>query len=159
MPNRREQFTWSVLAFNGRDYAGTFTTEEADAIYLVAGSESFLNARKTLVYYWPITDSWMMDAEALNVPFEGQLELLGPGGERQLLTPQRFTFYNVRGEYELNWKVARGAEADQVWKNYQELMAAYYEAMGRYNEARTAYTAGVDELARRITPCATRAAT
>ncbi len=151
VPTRREQFIYSVLAFNGRSYAGTFTTEDADAIYLVAGSESFLNARKTLVYYWPLTGNWMTDSEALNIPFEGKLELLGPGHRSRVLSPERFTFFNVRGEYELNWKVARGAEAEEAYKAYQAKVDAYWKSMNQYYEARKVYETLIEEMGRRIT--------
>ncbi len=150
VPVRREQFIYSVLAFAGTNYTGTFTTEESDTLYLLAGVDNFLNARKSLVYFWPLTESWMTDNSALNFPFEGKLQVLGPGGRSQLLTPQRFTFYNVAGEYELNWKVAHGAEADEVWKNYQEKMDAFYRSVDEYYKARRAYETGLQELAARI---------
>ncbi len=48
VPVRTEQLIWSVLAFNGRDYSPAFAPESSDTIYLLAGADNFLSARKTL---------------------------------------------------------------------------------------------------------------
>lgn len=149
-PVRREQFVYSILAFNGKDYSGTFTIEEADTFYLMAGVDNFLTARKTLVYFWPITGDWKMDAESLNQVFEGKVELTGPGGRPLELQKERYTYYNVQGEYELNWKVDRAAAADAAWKRYEEIVNGYYQAMGRHYEAQAAYEARLNELSLRI---------
>ena len=66
-PVRAEQPIWSVVAFNGSDYSPTFTIRSSDSIYLLAGVDNVLSARKTLVYWWPITSEWKTDTDALNV--------------------------------------------------------------------------------------------
>ena len=110
-PRREEQFIYSVVAFNGRDYAGTFARRAADTIYLVADVDNFITARNTFVYYWPITADWRVDTSVLDVPFEGTLELAGTRGEPRTIATTPYTYYNVRGEYEQNWKVATDGEA------------------------------------------------
>lgn len=151
-PVREEQFIYSILAFNGKDYAATFAQKNEDTLYLVAGVDNFLTMRNCFVYYWPITQDWKSDTSVLNVPFTGTLELRG-GREREprIVTPVRYTYYNTRGEYELNWKVATGEQADAAWKAYQDLMDAYYADVQDYYQRRAAYEAMLNELTIRIT--------
>jgi hypothetical protein len=151
VPVREEQFIYSILAFNGKDYAGTFARKEADTIYLVAEVDNFITVRDVFVYFWPITQDWKTDASTLNVPFEGNLELSGrePEPERLGMTP--YTYYNIRGEYELNWKVAKEAAADAAWQHYQELMNAYWQSVSEYYENRAKYEAMLNELTIAIT--------
>jgi hypothetical protein len=151
VPVREEQFIYSVMAFNGRDYAGTFARKDADTIYLVADVDNFITVRKVFVYFWPITQDWKTDTSALNVPFEGTLELSGREAEPETIGMTPYTYYNIRGEYELNWKVAKEAEADQAWEHYQDLMDAYWQSVSEYYQMRAAYEALLNELTTRIT--------
>ncbi len=151
VPVRTEQFIYSILAFNGKDYAGTFARQEADTIYIVAGVDNFLTARKTLVYFWPITQDWKTDTEALNVSFDGTLELRGGSGQPQNIPETRYTYYNVRGEYELNWKVAKEEEADKAWQHYQDLQNAYWKQVQDYYQKRQVYESILNQLTATIT--------
>jgi hypothetical protein len=151
VPVREEQFIYSILAFNGKDYAGTFVREEADTIYLVADVDNFLTVRNVFVYFWPITQDWKTDTSALNVPFEGTLELGGREVEPEMLGMTPYTYYNIRGEYELNWKVAKEAEAEAAWQHYQDLMDAYWQSVSEYYEKRALYEAMLNELTVTIT--------
>jgi hypothetical protein len=150
-PVRREQLIYSILAFNGKDYAATFARAGADSLYLVADVDNFLTVRNAFVYFWPITQEWKTDTSVLNVPFTGTLELTGGRlKEPRIITPVRYTYYNTRGEYELNWKVATGEEADKAWQKYQQLMDDYYAKVQQYSQARAAYDAMLNELTIRI---------
>ena len=151
-PVREEQFIYSILAFNGKDYAATFAQKTENTLYLVADADNFLTMRNCFVYFWPLTQDWKSDTSVLNVPFTGTLELRG-GGKREprIVTPVRYTYYNTRGEYELNWKVATGEEADRAWQAYQALTEAYYASVQEYYVKRAAYEAVLNELTIRIT--------
>ena len=151
VPVREEQFIYSILAFNGKDYAGTFARQEADTIYLVADVDNFITVRNVFVYFWPITQDWKTDTSVLNVPFEGTLELSGREAEPEMLGMTPYTYYNIRGEYELNWKVAKEAEAEAAWQHYQELMDAYWQSVSDYYEKRAMYEAMLNQLTITIT--------
>jgi hypothetical protein len=151
VPVREEQFIYSILAFNGKDYAGTFARQEADTIYLVADVDNFITVRNVFVYFWPITQDWKTDTSVLNVPFEGTLELSGREAEPEMLGMTPYTYYNIRGEYELNWKVAKEAEAEAAWQHYQELMDAYWQSVSAYYEKRAMYEAMLNQLTITIT--------
>ena len=150
-PLREEQFVYSIVAFNGRDYAGTFARREADTIYLMADVDNFITARNALVYFWPITGEWKLDLSELDVPFEGSLELGGRGREPRAVGMTPYTYYNVRGEYELNWKVATETAAAAVVQHSRELIAAYYDAVQAFQRERALYEELLNELAGVIT--------
>jgi len=151
VPVRKEQLVYSIMAFNGRDYSRTFAGENADAIYLISNIDNFLGVCKTLVYFWPITGEWKTNLSVLNIPFEGTLQISGYRRELKNLKSTPYTFYNVRGEYELNWKVAKGEEAYRVWEHYQELMDAYRESVRQYQREINNYRERLNELTSRIT--------
>ena len=151
VPVREEQFIYSILAFNGKDYAGTFARKEADTLYLVADVDNFITVRNVFVYFWPITQDWKTDTSTLNVPFEGTLELSGREAEPERLGMTPYTYYNIRGEYELNWKVAKEAEAEAAWQRYQGLMDAYWQSISGYYEKRAMYEAMLNQLTVTIT--------
>ena len=150
-PLREEQFVYSIVAFNGRDYAGTFARREADTVYLLAEVDNFITARNGLVYFWPITGEWKLDLSVLDVAFEGTLELSARGRPPQSLGMTPYTYYNVRGEYELNWKVATEAAAEAVVQHSRELIAAYYDAVQAFQRERALYEELLNELAGVIT--------
>ena len=150
-PLREEQFVYSIVAFSGRDYAGTFARREADTIYLMADVDNFITARNALVYFWPITGEWKLDLAGLDVPFEGTLELSGRGRQPERIGMTPYTYYNVRGEYELNWEVAIEEEAEAVVQHSRELIAAYYAAVQTHQRERALYEELLNELATVIT--------
>jgi hypothetical protein len=149
-PTRTEQFIYSVLAFNGKDYSGTFSREGSDAIYLEAGVDNFLTARKAFVYYWPITSEWKVDTSILNEVMPGKIEVEGRGMPRQDVATASFTYYNVRGEYELNWRVAKGDEAKKIYAYYQGQQDAQWKARDVYMEAQIAHERRTNQLTDRI---------
>lgn len=151
VPVRQEQFIYSVMAFNGKDYSGTFCGENSDTIYLIADQDNFITARKTLVYYWPITGDWKTDTSALNYPFEGTLELTDKGRESRIINPERYTYYNIQGEYELNWEVATGDAAEKAWQHYMDLIDEYWQATSEYQQAKMTFDLMMNELTKKIT--------
>ncbi len=151
VPVRKEEFIYSILAFNGRDYSGTFAREEADTIYLIAGVDNFLTAKKTFVYFWPITGEWRTDTQGLDQELSGTLEVYSDKEQPVKLTPEKYTYYNVRGVYELNWNVAKGKEADKVRSHYEELVDEYWKAISEYYNKRAEYESRLDKITGEIT--------
>ena len=133
-PEVRENLIYSVVAFDGKDYSGTFCREEADTIYVIGNVDNFVNVKKTLVYFWAITQEWKVDLEHLDHRFDGKIELTDRSGTVELLEPVRFTYYNAPGEYEINWRVFKGEEADREYGQYQQMMDEYWEEVGQYQQ-------------------------
>ena len=98
-PEKKENMIYAVGAFDGKDYTGTFVREEADTVYLIANESNFLNVRKTLIYFWPITQEWKADYDTLNENFlNGKIELTDSSGKKQILELVKYTYYNSPGE-------------------------------------------------------------
>jgi len=150
VPVRTEQLIYTILAFNGKDYSATFAAENSDAIYLLAGVDSFLSARKALVYFWPTTGEWKTDTDSLNWFFPGTLELWDRAGRARDIPLQKFTYYNVKGEYELNWKVAVGEAVAREFNRYQELYQDYFKSVAAFQKANTEYESSQDALLQKI---------
>lgn len=150
VPVRTEQLIWSALAFNGRDYSPAFASETSDTVYILAGADNFLSARKTLVYWWPITSEWRTDTDSLNVQFPGTLELRDGRGTVTKVPLQEYTYFNVRGEYELNWNVVTGEAARRELQKYASLYESYFAAVQDYQRRSAEYDAEIQELSMRI---------
>jgi hypothetical protein len=151
VPVREEQLIYSVLAYNGKDYSATFARRDADTIYILANTDNFLTVRKTLVYFWPLTEDWKTDSSSLNVAFEGKLELTRPDGKVQAVEVTPYTYYNVQGDYELNWKVDQGQAAYDAWGRYQKLMDEYWSSVQEYYNKRALYEEMLNQLTATIT--------
>ena len=151
VPVRQEQLIYSVWAFNGRDYAGTFSGEDSNTIYLIAETDNFVSVRKTLVYFWQATQEPRTDTSTLNKEFNGSLEVTAKGIAPMIIPVTDYTYYNVRGEYELNWKVETGAAAHAAHKKYTDLVDAHYQRMANHQQESAAFEKLMRELVAKIT--------
>src|SRR5208337_2959485 len=110
----------------------------------------FLSLRKTLVYWWPLTASWKTDTDSLNIQFPGTLELSDGSGPVRTLQMTPYTYFNIRGEYELNWKVVTGDAARQELAKYADLYDSYFKAVRDYQARTAAYNTELQSLGARI---------
>ena len=150
VPVREEQLIYSTLAFNGKDYAGTFSGQDSDTIYLIADVDNFLSVRKTMVYFWPITQDLKTDTEALNQVFAGTLQLWRNGEEMETIPMSTYTYYNVSDEYALTWKVETGVEAEAAFQKYQDIVDVYWQEVSEYQHQRDIFDALMNELTIKI---------
>jgi hypothetical protein len=150
VPVRTEEMIWTVLAWNGRDYSATFAAESSDSISLLSGVDNFLSARATLVYWWPATAEWRTDTESLNIQFPGTLEVRDTAGTVITLALQQYTYFNIQGEYELNWRVLTGDAAQKELERYASLYDSYFKATQAHQLATAAYENEAQGLAAQI---------
>ncbi len=139
VPVRTEQLLYSIAAFSGKDYALTFAKEDAGTIYLYADADNFLNIKKNFIYYWPITDMWIVDDSVLDVTFDGIVEIVDKKGNTQRIESVEYTFFNMRGKYENNWYVRTGQEALDEWDGYVKMYLDYQEAIAVYDQEYSMY--------------------
>ena len=137
-PVRTEELIYSIAAFSGYDYALTFAKEDSDAIFLYADADNFVSVKKNFVYYWPITEQWMIDDSVLDISFDGLVEIKGKGTDL-ILDPVEYTFFNMPGTYQSNWHVATGEAAAEEWNTYIRLILEYQMAVTEYNRNFSAY--------------------
>lgn len=148
-PVRTEETIYSIAAFSGRDFALTFAREDSRAVYLYADADNFVSVKKNFLYFWPITGQWMVDDSVLDVSFEGVLEITGQEGT-VLLEPVDYTYFNVRGRYQNNWRVVTDEEAHREWDAFVQMRLDYQNALRDFNRRRTEYQNSVSELFQRI---------
>ena len=149
-PEIKENLIYSVVAFDGKDYSGTFCREDADTIYLIGDIDNFVNVKKALVYYWDITQEWKIDLEHLNYTFEGQIELTDKSDNVEILESVKFTYYNAPGEYEINWRVFTGDEADREYAAYDKLMDEYLEEIEAYQNRQMELQVRFEEMIQQL---------
>jgi hypothetical protein len=150
VPVRVEQLIYSLTAFNGSGYSSTFALQTAPTIYLLAGTDNLLSVRKTLVYWWPISAEWKTDTESLNQPFNGILELRGPGGSLRTISQEKATWLGVPTAAGPKWKVLAGSEADREIARAKKLAGEYFAAVTMYQEEIREYDREVETLGARI---------
>jgi len=152
LPARTEELAWSVIAFNGWDYSATLAPAAGPTVWLMAGVDSFVSLRKPLVYWWPLPAQWLAVTGTLNVLLEGTLEIrpAGKSGPVRRLELVTYTYFSVRGDYELNWRVATGDEAVRELERYRAMAEAYLAAMERYEQELQAWEREQGRLKERI---------
>lgn len=150
VPVRTEQVIYTLVSYNGKDYSPTFAPESSDTIYILADSDNFVSVRKTFVYWWPPTGRWQTEASTFNELQPGILEVTGGEGPPRLLEMEKYTYFNVNGEYEQNWKVAVGAAADAEVRRSREISEKFVKDASEYSTKRAAYLAELRVLSSRI---------
>ena len=146
VPIRAEQLIWSVIASNVSDYTATFVPDSSSTIYLIAGQNNILSVRKTLLYWWPITEEWKTDTESLNILLPGTLELRDRRGNLRSFPLEEYTYFNVKGEYEKNWKILTGQSARAEIQKYSALYNEYFTATEKFQLDTAAFEAEVQQL-------------
>lgn len=147
VPERKEEFIYSIVAFQGDEYTGTFSKEDSKKIYFLADRDNFLVGLNTFVYFWPITGEWRTDVQTFQHMHEGTLELSGKNMEKTILEKENYTYYVVKGEYKNELIIATGEEAKEVKETYQQSIRDYYDAMSEYNKAQLRHKEKIMEMA------------
>ncbi|WP_422479087.1 hypothetical protein [Pleomorphochaeta sp. DL1XJH-081] len=150
VPNRIEETIYSIAAYSGKDYALTFAKQDSSTIFIHADVDNFASLKKNFIYFWPITDQWLVDDSILDITYKGTLEITDKNGNIIPIETVNYTFYNMRGTYDNNWHIKTGTEAEEEWNDYIELVLAYQEAVSNYNRAYTAYQQRTSELFNQI---------
>jgi len=140
-PVMREQFVYSLTSFNGSSYSKSFCPSTEDTIYFIDDEQNIISPRKTIVYYWPITQRYMAGFSTLNEEMVGKLEILQGGKVINTLDKQTYTLYYPKGYWSEKAMVYTDAAAKEYFDKYKaavdELNAKlreYYENMARYRE-------------------------
>jgi hypothetical protein len=89
-PEKTEAFVYGGHVFNGHSHINTFYPPSVETIYLLANRPSVLLPRRTLVYFWPLTNLYKADWASLNAAVGGTLEVV-VGDEVVAAIPQEST--------------------------------------------------------------------
>ena len=140
-PVMREQLVFSLTSFNGSGFSKSFCPSTEDTIYFIADQPSIISPRKTIVYYWPITQRYMAGFSTLNEEVAGKLEILQGGKVISTLDKLTYTLYYPKGYWSEKAVVYTDAAAQESFDKYQAAvnefnanLRQYYENMAQYRE-------------------------
>ncbi len=143
-PARSEELVYLVNAHLGGAYESSYYTEDLNTVYLVANAPSVVSLRRTLVYYWPITNEQKADLDALDEQIEGTL-VVRKGGK--VLTRSELTAYVIQyteGKGESPGLLYVGEQAQTQWRKFDLARSAYRESVLRFFQDTLQYRQALD---------------
>lgn len=92
-----EQLIYWPYVTNGGEYRRVAYPQQVDTLRVLADTPLVLEARRTVVSYWPLTGEYLADLSTRNDPVAGQLEIVAPGGEVRRVPARPFTIWYPNG--------------------------------------------------------------
>jgi hypothetical protein len=140
-PERSEEFVYGLNIFTGQQYLGSFIPPTEDTLYVLADITNIISPRHTLVYFWPVTNEYKADWDAMNEVVAGTLEILQGSRVLHTISQTKYVIQYPRsydgGEVYLYTGAeaeARYQEFDQLRREFRDEVAAYYEASRNYRK-------------------------
>ena len=144
-PEKEERFVYAVRAYNIREYAAALYPPVVDTLYLMADQRNVVAPRRTLVYYWPITNEYLADWSSRNQVVTGTLEIFQ--GTR-LVASHELTDYVIQYHSDNPIETLRLYEGEEAPARYQAFVDeryAYFEGLRQYRETYRQYIEQLDE--------------
>ena len=142
---KREEFVYGVNAFNGSLYHGTFYPPSVDTLYLLADEINIVSPRKTLLYYWPVTNEYKADWDTLSENVEGVLEIISQGQMIASLQPKDYVIQYPKGITRGDPQIFLGDDAQTKYEQWSDELQAYRFAVAAYYEASRIFTVTLDD--------------
>lgn len=146
VPSRQEQFVYSFNVFNGKGWSGGFCPQSENTIYFIANKDNALSARKTLVYFWPITGKYRAAWETLNEDVQGTLEILKNERMVKKLEEKDTVLCYPEGYWSEENSLYTGEEAKKWFQKYKKAQDEYEKALNKYYEAKAEYGKKMDKF-------------
>ncbi|HUF36986.1 MAG TPA: hypothetical protein VMN57_00555 [Anaerolineales bacterium] len=145
-PERERAFVYATTVFDGLTYASAMAPPDVETLYMIADRQNIIAPRRTMIYYWPITNRFLADWSLLNEVVEGELEVFR-GADLVLSVPlQDYVIqYDSANPLE-TLRIGVGEDALAMHEAFEALFAAYRESLFDYYEAEQAYRAELDEI-------------
>jgi hypothetical protein len=143
---REDVFVYATTVFDGLAYSSAMTPPDVDTIYMIADRQNIIAPRRTMIYYWPITNRYLADWALLNEVVDGELEIY-QGSELARSVPLTDYVIQYDGANPLETlNIGIGEEALRMRAAFDELFEAYRQALFEYYDAEQAYRAALDEI-------------
>lgn len=133
-PPKEEAFVYGVNAAAPDGVIGTFAPPAVETIYLLADQTSVLSPRRTLVYFWPITNEYRAAWSEMNEVVEGTLEISQGGRRMATLEQETYTIHFYTGERAPRPTLYLGDEAVAANQQFEAEREAYRRAVYDYQE-------------------------
>ncbi|MGQ0572360.1 MAG: hypothetical protein ACT4P5_22870 [Armatimonadota bacterium] len=145
-PLRERQFVYGANAYGPGRYDGVFFPLAVDTMYLLADEVNIVSARYTLVYFWPITNEYRTDWDALNQDVPGMLEVLRDGRLVQALERTTYVIQYPRGQDGGQVRLYVGAEAEKRYAAFEAARQAFREAVWEHARLQSEYTVALERV-------------
>ena len=149
-PLLREQLVYRWNAFNGKGYGGGFLPQSENTIYFMADHSNDISARKTLIYFWPITGKYMAGWKTINEEIEGALEILKGGKIIKSLEKEDNVISYPGGYWGEEAIFYEGKEALAEHQKYKDALQAYYNTLKEFYDAKMQYRKDLDEFFKEV---------
>ena len=150
VPPRDRQFVYGANAYALGRYDGVFYPLSVDTIYLLADEMNVVSARYTLVYFWPITNEYRADWDALNQDVPGTLEVLRGGRLVQVLERTPYVIQYPQGLDGGTVRLYLGTEAETRYAAFEAARQAFREAVWEHARRQSEHTVALERaIARR----------
>ncbi len=143
-PGRTEELVYLVNARLGGAYESSYYTADRNTLYLVADVPSVISLRRTLVYFWPITNQLKADLDALNEQIEGTLVVRQAGRDVAQLDLTAYVIQYAEGKGKSPGQLFVGDEAPAQWERFDTARSAYREAVSQYFQDTLRYRQDLD---------------
>ena len=132
---KREEFVYGVNAYNGTLYQGVFHPPSVDTIYLLADTINIISPRKTLIYYWAVTNEYKADFDSMNEDIPGTLEIKLKGELVLTVEPTDYVIQYPEGITRGAAEVYLGGAAQRKYGEWEEALRMYRLDVSEYYEA------------------------
>ncbi len=143
-PVRTEERVYLVNAHLGDAYESSYYTEDQNTLYLVADVPSVVSLRRTLVYFWPITNQQKADLDALNEQIAGTLVIRRAGREVARAELTEYVIQYAEGKGASPGQLFVGDQARVQWERFDTARSAYRQAVLQYFQDTLQYRQDLD---------------
>jgi hypothetical protein len=133
-PEKTESLVYGGQVFDGLAYLSTLYPPAVDTIYLLANCQNILSPRRTLVYFWSLTNAYKADWSSLNEVVSGDLEVTADGELVATIPQESYVIQFPQGP-DGPQEVYTGAEAEARYRAFDAARKAYQEALWAHNDA------------------------
>jgi hypothetical protein len=144
-PDKKREFVYGIQAFSGLAYEGIFYPLTEDTIYLLADVSNIISPRYSLVYFWPVTNEYKADFDALSEPAGGTVEILQGGQVVQSLPQSKYLIQYPNGLDTGEVYVFFDEEAELQYQEFERRKQAYRDSVAAYYEASIQYRQDAQE--------------
>jgi hypothetical protein len=137
--NSERSFVYGINAAVPETFVGTFAPPTADKIFLLADRTSVISPRYTEIYFWPITNEYRADWNALNEPVPGVLEVVKDGRIVAELTPTDYTIHFKQEGTTTTGELFLGQAAVDAEAEFRSRQEAFHTASSEYQRAEQAW--------------------
>src|SRR5215207_10223658 len=139
-------FVYGINAAIPGNFVGTFAPPSADAIFLLADGTSVTSPRFTEIYFWPITNEFRANWNALNEPVPGVLEVVKNGRVVAELTSTDYTIHYKQEGTTTTGELFLGQAAVDAEADFRSRQEAFHKASSEYQRAEQAWLDAMAEV-------------